>query len=127
MSRSPPKPPSPKEEEKKMQTVDKKQPEELKQQLKHDSSPSAPSEDPVKRYAKKSIFSEGMDDEDYVVEYDRDILFGHIMKKIDKLVQNERDDVKNAVDLIMTIKFDRKKLVTLDGIEYHCKLFSFIR
>lgn len=65
--------------------------------------------------------SEDRNDSDYTVEYDRDIIHDKLMKRIESLIINEPDLIKNSFKLIETIKFDRKKEVSIDGQEYNCK------
>lgn len=65
--------------------------------------------------------SEKLDDSDYDIEYDRDIVFEKLMKIVNKVKLGERKSVQNAFELITTIKYDRSKIVTIDGKEYPCK------
>lgn len=66
----------------------------------------------------KLKFSEELDDEDQIVEYDRDIKLGPIMDKIETLLSREKQPVQEAVELIKIVKFDRNKVVQIDGKEY---------
>lgn len=60
-----------------------------------------------------------LDDEEYIVEYDRDIIFDKINKKIEELIKKEPKNIKDAVELINIIKFDRNEVVIIDGNQYH--------
>lgn len=65
--------------------------------------------------------SEKLDDSDYDIEYERDIVLDKLMKIVNKVKVGERKSVQKAFELITTIKYDRRKIVTIDGQEYHCK------
>ena len=67
-----------------------------------------------------------MDDEEIVIEYDRDIKYNPIIKIINSMLPRESVRVRNFYRIIETVRFDRNKIVEIDGMEYRCKHISFL-
>ncbi|CAI2369595.1 unnamed protein product [Moneuplotes crassus] len=64
--------------------------------------------------------SDKENDSDYIIEYDKDIVSGRLMKHIRRLIKKEHSRIQYYYELIETVRFDRNKVVTLNGKQYYC-------